>query len=280
MATQLGVGFGVEEEAKPEVEPATAPAEPPDDGWNAEDADTVTTTAASPVPTPAPTPVAAVPVVATPTPKPVGAAMLPRKAPVSPARRDAEQTSPQPALTMSTGMREEVWAIVRAAVSDAIAPFVARTKELEDRLAKAERALEQERESRLDLVAKAQAAVAAATQASAMSSIPVAIGPSVAPAAIAAAALAAPKAPRFEAPSPVVVAAPVRVPGGSMPPTGLGVVVTEGPKRTLDLPAPHTVTEIELPDFGRGRRRMGRVVVALMLLGVVAAIVATILSRV
>jgi hypothetical protein len=81
-----------------------------------------------------------------------------------------------------------------------------------------------------------------------------------------------------EAPPRRVAPAPSRVPGGSIPPTGFGVVVSEGRRPSFVVAGP-PLTEIEIPDFGKRRRIVGRLVVVGMLLGVVGAIVATIFSH-
>ncbi len=284
MATQVGIGIGVANERSEEAPvetprpvssgDATIAREPAAEGsaddaaWDASaDADTV---ANADIPAPAPTPPVAVP-----------------RKPPSPTR-DAEQTAPQPAQSMSTAMREEVWAIVRAAVQDAIAPLVAQNKALEERLARAEKAVENERTERDRLVAAAKEAVVAAARPSGAprggGSIPVSLDPSIPPAAL---AIGTTKLPRIEErvdltpTTPRVMpkaTMPTRVPGGSLPPTGLGVVVTEGPSPTLDL-SKMGGGPIEIPDFGKRRRVMGRLLVALMLLAVTAAIVMTILSH-
>lgn len=298
MATQIGVGMDAADltttaaAAPPVAEAPRAPDSADDDAWGGgEDEGAVALAdAPPPVPTPTPSPVA--------LPRKVGQAPpLPPPTP-SPAR-DPEQTAPHPALGMSTATREEVWAIVRAAVQDAIAPVVQQNKELALRLEAAERGLERERAEREQLVAQAREAVAAAASASARppalasgpharagASIPVMLEPSIPPGPI---VVPAAKAPRFDdaarldltptAPRVMPTAKmPVRVPGGSIPPTGLGVVVTPGQSADLDL-SKVTVSPLEIPDFGRRRRIMGRVLVALMLMAVAAAVVMTVLSH-
>lgn len=152
------------------------------------------------------------------------------------------------AAGLATTEREEVWSIVRAAVDQAIAPLGARIKDLEARLEKAERAA---------------AAKPAATATQRLASIPVSV--SGVP-------------PKMEA-IPASPAVP-DLPPGSLPPTGFGVaVVPKGPRSSIDLEAiaKQPVGDMDFP--GGSKRLVGRVVVALMLLAVVAAIVMTILSH-
>lgn len=186
-------------------------------------------------------------------------------------------------------MREEVWTIVRAAIADATAPLAEANKELKARLDELERALQRERAERERLVTAAGAAVAAAQSGAAVARVnpplPVAFDASLVsavpppiptPPALPSAPASEPRVtstvPRRLAPSPA------RVPGGSIPPTGFGVVVSDGPRPSLVVSGP-PLTDIEIPDFGKRRRVVGRLVVVAMLLGVVAALVATIFSH-
>jgi hypothetical protein len=190
---------------------------------------------------------------------------------------------------LATSVREEVWTIVRAAVESAVAPLAEANKQLQSRLDQLERAVERERLERERLVTAAGAAVSAAqasaAAAHAIPSIPVAfdaaLASAIAPAIPTPARL--PVAPASEpgsaeAPPRRFAQAPSRIPGGSIPPTGFGVVVSEGPRPSLVVAGP-PLTEIETPDFGKRRRMVGRLVVVGMLLGVVGALVASILSH-
>ncbi len=292
MPTMVGVGTDPAEEPTSSPKPVDVPAAPDsadDAAWDADGAVT-TTNADVPVPTPTPPAVAAAPPpVPTPTPTPIGLPPVARKPPVaSGTTRDPEQTAPQTALSMSNAMREEVWAIVRAAVQDAVAPLAARNRELDQRLTNAERNLERERSERERLIEQAKEAVLAASRPQPRAggnSIPVSIEASIPPAPLVVGAPAVPnvflEGPKMQAaPRASLPAArmPAKVPGGSIPPTGLGVVVTAGPSPLLDL-SRVDVGVIDLPDFGRRRRLMGRLIVGLMLVGVIAAVVMTILSH-
>lgn len=286
----VGVGTDPAEEPTSSPKPVEVPpaADSADDAaWDADNAVTTTTAdVPAPTPTPAPTGVAAAPP-PVPTPTPVGLPPVARKAPVAAGgTRDPEQTAPQAALSMSNAMREEVWAIVRAAVQDALAPLAARNRELEQRLTNAEKNVERERAERERLVEHAKEAVRAASlRPAAGNSIPISLEPSIPPAPIVVGAPAVPnvflEGPKMQsAPraAPPAVRMPAKVPGGSIPPTGLGVVVSAGPSPVLDL-SRVDVGVIDLPDFGRRRRLMGRLIVGLMFVGVIAAVVMTILSH-
>ncbi len=83
------------------------------------------------------------------------------------------------ATGLGSTLREEVWTIVRAAIDEATSPLLARQRELEGRLEKAERALEAER-----ALARARPHVGAASRLAALGpigSIPVSVGPSSLP---------------------------------------------------------------------------------------------------
>jgi len=241
---------------------------PSDGGWD--DADTVTT---FPDPATLPEPARAVPAVkAAPAPPPAASN-----------------------AGLGAGMREEVWAIVRAAVEDALGPVVARQKELEARLERAEREAASRPESGSQPAAAPHGAAlgmssASSTSSSASSrlaalgpsSIPVALGPSVAPPAFTA---PAPGVPRIEEATGSLskaerVAAPVALPGprGSIPPQGYGVAVRSAPRASLDLDA---VGPVDVAGFDGGRRQklVGRIVVALILLVFLGVVLMSILSH-
>ncbi|MDB4933416.1 MAG: Translation initiation factor 2, partial [Labilithrix sp.] len=185
---------------------------------------------------------------------------------------------------LGSAMREEVWAIVRAAVEEAMGPLVARQRELEARVERAERA---ERE----------AAGRTASAASRLQSIPVAFGPSIAPPPV----KVPPQAvPNFDAPpSPtnpngttipdLKAAAPyqsgstaiVSAAGGpkrSLPPSGYGVTVIADTRASLDLENVGPI-DIEGFDGGRRKRRVAGFVVVLMLMIIAGAVTMTVLSH-
>ena len=185
-------------------------------------------------------------------------------------------------------MREEVWAIVRAAVEEAMGPLVARQRELEARVERAERGVG----------ASAPARVASIAPVGGPSSIPVAFGPSMAPPAFT--GRAAPRLPTFDneplgtnpggatipdlktAPayqSGVVVAAqPARGPMLSLPPQGYGVTVMQSTRPTLDLDAVGPV-DVHGFDGGQRKRRVGYAVVVIMLMIIIGVVTMTVLSH-
>lgn len=151
-------------------------------------------------------------------------------------------------------MREEVWAIVRAAVAEATQPMIAKQRDLEARLERAER------EPRP--AAPATAPAAAPAPRATGNSIPVLLGPSVAPPAI-----------REASPEPA--AAPAKL---SVPPGTYGVAVLDpGPQK----PAIDTsnVAPFDMPDFGGKSRMMPKLIAVVILLVVVSVITMTILSH-
>jgi hypothetical protein len=219
---------------------------------------------------------------------------------------------------LGSAMREEVWAIVRAAVEEAMGPLVARQRELEARVERAER-LEREHDAerakggraapgappQLPSQAASQAGAASAASRLAsigpvggMSSIPVALS-SLAPPAFHAPPA---KVPRFDnVPSSVTepggvtirdlpAAAPFEAgaqaggaahppgPRSSLSPQGYGVTVTKSMRPTLDLENVGPV-DIEGFDGGRRKRRVATAVVVIMLLLIASAITMTVLSH-
>jgi hypothetical protein len=137
--------------------PAVTPSEkdlPSDSGWDT--ADTVTSlpkdippgAIPTPIPTPAPTPKGGItapissapspPPTPTPSPAPSPAAQTQSARPLPPP---AASTSPGGALAgLSAPQREEVWAIVRAAIGEATTPMLSKQRELEERVMRAEQA--------------------------------------------------------------------------------------------------------------------------------------------
>jgi hypothetical protein len=100
----------------------------------------------------------------------------------------------------------------------------------------------------------------------AISSIPVAVGPSVAPSPVIA---RAPALPRID----------VNPARGSLPPTGTyGVTVMESIRPGLDLEAVGSV-DISGFDGGRRKRMVGRAVVVIMLLIITGVVTMTLLSH-
>lgn len=123
---------------------------PSDSGWDT--AETVTSlppeaAAALPIPEAAPTPKGGIvapvssapsPPAPVPTPTPSPAAMTKSGRSVPPP---AASTSPGATLqSLSAPQREEVWAIVRAAIGEATAPMLSKHRELEERVLRAEQA--------------------------------------------------------------------------------------------------------------------------------------------
>lgn len=218
-------------------------------------------------------------------------------------------------------MREEVWAIVRAAIDDAMGPLVARQRELEARVERAER----ERDAALRgrpaqetppapppqagghsggtgtggaSASTAASRLAALGPSLALSSIPVAMGPSLAPPAFN--AQAAP-VPRFDAGSATIssgvpvsgastipdikVGSGASASGGhpvgprpSFAPTGYGVTVTQSTRPSFDLQNVGPI-DIEGFDGGARKRKVAGFVVILMLLLIAGAITMTVMSH-
>lgn len=150
-------------------------------------------------------------------------------------------------------MREEVWAIVRAAVAEATQPMIAKMRDIE---AKLERAESSARTRPPPAVVQATPPPPAAVETG--GSIPVLLGPSVAP-------------------PPVVAPAPPAM-KVSVPPGVYGVAVLDpGPKKAeVDT---SNVAPFEMPDFGGKSRVMAKVIAAVIVLAVAGAITATILSH-
>ncbi len=144
------------------------------------------------------------------------------------------------ALTTST--REEIWIIVRAAVDAALQPALSKQRDLEARLVNVEAAL-----------SRAVAAAAATT--------------STRP----------PADTRAEPARRVASEPPAFAAVASAEQSSYGVVVSTvpSPPATLDL---SKVEPFDMPDFG-GKRRVGSVLVVLILLVVGSAVVATVLSH-
>lgn len=166
---------------------------------------------------------------------------------------------------------------MRAAVEEAMGPLVARQRELEARVERAERGVNATAAARLGSIGPMGGP----------SSIPVAFGPSVAPPAFTAKTAA--RVPTFDnEPSsgtnpgattiPDMKAAPARSPMLSLPPQGYGVTVMQSTRPTLDLDAVGPV-DIDGFDGGRRKRRVGYAVVVIMLMIITGAVTMTVLSH-
>ena len=173
---------------------------------------------------------------------------------------------------LSSAMREQVWAIVRAAVDESIAPLQAKLRDVETKLEKAASAR-----------AAAVPAAPVTTQAvppPRLASMPPVDSSPPGPLTPTAPVVRVPQAPAIPislAP-PAVEPAPVTRP--SYHSTSYGIVSTPpGPPPRSIQDAADAMGAIEIPDFGRKKRIVGRVIVAMMLLLVVGAIIATILSH-
>ena len=140
---------------------------------------------------------------------------------------------------LGSAMREEVWAIVRAAVDEATRPLVAKHRELEARLERAE----QERDAAVQAAKRAQAGgVATVMGAPAPRTIPDI---------------------RVSGGDASFAPSPHRPRMASMPPTGYGVSVVPGPRPTFDLDKVGPV-DIEGFDGGRAKRRVAAIVIVVM----------------
>lgn len=220
--------------------PSKKDSEPPlsDSAWDAADADTVTSMPDTPRVSPAAKANVPPP---SPSPPPVATRSVPPP---------AVSTSPAPQIQgLSAPMREEVWAIVRAAVAEATQPMIAKQRDLEAKLERAEQA---------KTAAPAPAPAPRATG----NSIPVLVGPSLAPPAIRdASAEPAPAAPKL-----------------SVPPGTYGVAVLDpGPQKpAVDT---STVAPFDMPDFGGKSRMMPKLIAVVILLVVAGVVTLTILSH-
>lgn len=207
-------------------------------------------------------------------------------------------------------MREEVWAIVRAAVEEAMGPLVVRQRELEARVERAERERGAEGAKGAQTAAKPPPPAAApaaqpsggggASAASRLasigpvggpSSIPVAFGPSLAPPTL---SLPQAAVPLFEseaagatlpdidtaAAAPVIREKTSAHPVGPRPsiPVGYGVSVVVAPRASLDLESVGPV-DVEGFDGGRAKKRVASIVVVMMLLLIAGLVTMTVLSH-
>jgi len=215
---------------------------------------------------------------------------LPPVAPVAPAAPAAKGAGAVAGL--GSAMREEVWAIVRAAVNEATAPLIARNKELEARVDRAEKEIV----ARTAAGARGATAVmqatppppAAAAGGSAAAklaslgshSIPITATASVAPVAPSPGAASVPQLDTGATRPEIRIEAPKVLPGprGSIPPQGLGVPVMTMTRPTLDLESVGAVDVSEF-DGGKKKKMVARVFVVVLLAIVTACVVAMIASR-
>lgn len=256
--------------ASPPPAPAASPVAPPEP--LASKAPAAPAAAASPAPAPAPAappePLAskapAAPAAAPATPPRAGSSA--DLAPAPPRARPApelepeldvpvttESAAPPPAEVaariegMSKEMQEQLFGVLCAAFDASLLPLLEKQRELE---------------ARLERLQQAEQHVAAPVVATAP--IPAAL-----------------QAPSKVLPLESTPAGPRSVaPKASIIPTSYGFVIeSEAPPRRASIEvALENVGPIDMPDFGRGRRSAGNVLVAILLAGVVAAIAATILS--
>jgi hypothetical protein len=150
-------------------------------------------------------------------------------------------------------VQEQLFGILRAALDASLNPLVEKQSQLEARLAWL-----YEQDKKLQATAAATAAAIAKAPARApQPSLSVDITPTD--------------------PLPPVAPKPSIKP--SIVQTSFGPVIEGAPKQLSKIEADlANVGPIDLPDFGQGRRAAGRLLVALLLAGVAAAIAATILS--
>jgi hypothetical protein len=197
---------------------------------------------------------------------------------------------------LGSGMREEVWAIVRAGVEEAMGQLVTRQRELEARVERAERFADAAKGAARPVGAgiptAAPQAASSSTAASrrgslgTISSIPVAMSPSVSPPAFT--PPPAPPVPRAEAlaasaavPDPKNAAPPAAHPPASRslrPTNTYGVTVMPSTRPSIDLDSVGAV-DIAGFDGGRSKRRVTTAVVVIMLLIVASVVTMTLASR-
>ena len=285
--------------------------EPPSGGWDA--ADTVNS---FPEPTDLPAPPArAIPAVRAPVPaagSPATQASPPTAVPATPASPGTTRgpyaganapPAPAPAATgggaaLGAAMREEVWAIVRAAVEEAMGPLVAHQRELQARLERAER---EGGRGRAAPSAPPPPMMATASGGGSAAAKLAALGGTLALPAVPAKPTAQPAVPSYDqAPGSVTTpdlkvaalapaaARPAAVsasnpphpvgPRPSIPPTGYGVSVMVSPRESLDLDA---VGHVDITGFDGGARKkkVASAVVVIMLVIIIAVVTMTVMSH-
>jgi hypothetical protein len=201
-----------------------------------------------------------------PYPTAPGVAPPPMPLPVAGAR---PANSGAQATTQVAGLgREEVWSIVRAAVEEAVGPLVARQRELEARLERAEKE-----------PARPAAHAGGSTAAARVASVPpTPLGPALMPAVFRPVDSGATNIDLSPAGASRSGASAHPVgPRPSGAPQGYGVSVMPGPRVALDLDAVGPV-DVEGFDGGRRKRTVGRIVVVLMLMLIGGAVLMMVLS--
>jgi hypothetical protein len=210
----------------------------------------------------------------------------PAPPPPAPARGAAAALANATAA-MSPAAREEVWVIVRAAVDQAVAPVLARQKEIEARL---ERAAAQVAAAQASAIAQAASQAAPATLASRagstatarLASIPVQMG-SLSPTPPPARADTAPTSSTVPDMRSPLASQPPRTTSArpSLPATGYGVVVVPPAVRaSLDLEGvSFSADEMKGFDGGKSKRRVVTFVVVVLLAVAIFAVTMTILSH-
>jgi hypothetical protein len=222
------------------------------------------------VPPAPPTPVNPVAPAAPPTPSPAQHRIEPVPASMGSASRALDAAIPG----LSAAMREQVWAIVRAAVDESLAPVQQKLRDVETKLERAA-------STKAAPIPVATQHVAQPQRLASLPPVDSSIPP--APAGGAAAVIRVPPAaaiPISLAPAATSSIEPAPVTRPSYTSTSYGLVShPPGPPPKSIADAAAEVALIEIPDFGRKKRIVGRVVVAVMILAVVGAAVATILSH-
>jgi hypothetical protein len=197
---------------------------------------------------------------------------------------------------LGSAMREEVWAIVRAAVEEAVGPLAARNRELEARVERAERNVADVRSrSAPPAPLPATQTQSGGSAASKLASIPVAFGPSLGPSPTPAVRTVQIEQPPASVTNPggvtipdLKAAAPYHSgrthsahPVGPRPsgaPTGFGVAVVTAPRASLDLQNVGPI-DVEGFDGGARKKRVAGVVALVMLFIVAAAVTMSVLSH-
>lgn len=197
----------------------------------------------------------------------------PESEPEAPAPAAPAPVEPAAEPELTAEAEEQILTAVRAALEATLLPLVEKQKELELRL----EALQREAE-------RAPPPTPPPTPAKAPESVaPQAAAPVPGRAAIAVASV--PPPPAHVSLVPVHASVPPEPrrsvpPRASLIPTSYGYVIqpeAPPPRPAIEV-ALENVGPIELPDFGRRRRLVGRVLVGLLVAGFVAAIAATVLS--
>jgi hypothetical protein len=185
---------------------------------------------------------------------------------VAPAAAEPTATQAAPSIEgLPPALQEQLFGVLHAALNASLLPLLQKQQELEARLEWLNRA--EERALAAASTAAHQAAPAAMQARGRAAQFEASVTPAAAPAVSFVPSVT---------PEPTKSVAPT----ASIAPTSYGFVITPDgpPPRPAIEVALENVGPIDVPDFGSGRRRAGRLLVALMLAGVVGAILATILS--